>query len=541
MSNRIEHFRLSRAVLLLILSLMLVGQASANASSIKTAGQSPQSEWQPLLADVTTNRVYEDSKTFVDLIPWQAPARIIANYRALPCQPDCDPAWLRLFVQSNFREPPSPEARLDEPSDTPVAQHIRNLWPVLTRDPEDSQQGPLSTLVALPHRYVVPGGRFNEMYYWDSYFTMLGLATSDRFDLVRDMVANFAWLIDTYGFVPNGNRTYFLSRSQPPFFAAMVRLLAKHDGPQVYSRYLPELQQEYYFWMRGAPDLDPGQAGDRVVRTADGTLLNRYHGGKNLPRPESYAADRETAAKSDRPAPIVYGNLRAAAESGWDFSSRWLADGAHLTTIDTRNILPVDLNSLMANLEHTLARAWQIEGDSQRAAHYRERMQKRRHALDTLFWSTAEGYYSDYDWQQQKPTDRLTAATSFPLFFGLASQDHADAVARVLRQRLLRPGGLVTTPRNTGQQWDAPNGWAPLQWAAVKGLRRYDHPALARQIARRWISTNLTVYRQTGKLVEKYNVVSPGVGGGGEYSLVDGFGWTNGVLLQLLELYPQTR
>ena len=542
MDNRIRHLGSTPATLLLVLlALTLTGHASADVMPIKTAGQSPQSEWQPLLEDVTTHDVYKDNKTFVDLIPWRAPAQIMADYRALSCQPTCTNAWLRSFVQANFSQPPSPAARLDEPPGTPVAQHIRDLWPILTRAPENSQQGPWSTLVALPYRYVVPGGRFNEMYYWDSYFTMLGLAASDRFDLVRDMVADFAWLIDTYGFVPNGNRTYYLSRSQPPFFAVMARLLARHDGQQIYTRYLPELQQEYYFWMHGAHDLAPGQAGERVVRTADGTLLNRYHCGKNLPRPESYAADQETAEKSDRPAPVVYGNLRAAAESGWDFSSRWLADGSHLATIETRNILPVDLNSLMANLERTLARAWQIKGNSQRAAHYRVRMQKRRHALNTLFWSTAGGYYSDYAWSEQKPTDRLTAATSFPLFFGLTNQTHADAVARTIRQRLLRQGGLATTTRNTGQQWDAPNGWAPLQWIAVKGLRRYNHPALARQIARRWIRTNLAVYHQTGKLVEKYNVVSPGSGGGGEYSLVDGFGWTNGVLLQLLELYPQTR
>ncbi|RKR07399.1 alpha,alpha-trehalase [Kushneria sinocarnis] len=538
MNHHLRGLRQGHLALLLSLWLALAGCAGTGTQPIKTAADSPEPTWQPLLADAALHHVYEDGKTLVDMIPERPMPAILADYRALPCQPDCNTGEISAFMQQNFREPPTPDERLSEPENTPVVQHIRNLWPVLTRSPEDSRQGPLSTMVALPHRYVVPGGRFNEMFYWDSYFTMLGLAANDRYDLVRDMVANFAWLIDTYGFIPNGTRTYFLSRSQPPFFAAMVNLLAEHDGDEVYTRYLPQLEQEYEFWMRGADRLAPGQAGERVVRLPDGTLLNRYFGGENRPRPEAYAAEIETAAQSDRPAPVVYGNLRAAAESGWDFSSRWMADGEHLATLETRDILPVDLNSLMANLENTLAQAWQVAGNRERAAHYRDRVQVRQQALNTVFWS-AQGFYSDYAWSRQAPTGRLTAATSFPLFLGLATPSHADGVAQAIQTRLLKPGGIVTTPRNTGEQWDAPNGWAPLQWAAIRGLRRYGHEALAERIARRWIDTNVSVYRRTGKLVEKYNVVSPGVGGGGEYDVVDGFGWTNGVLMQLLELYPQ--
>ena len=179
---------------------------------------------------------------------------------------------------------------------------------------------PHSSLVPLPHRYVVPVGRFREIYYWDSYFTMLGLEQSGRHDLVVDMVQNFAWLIDTFGHVPNGNRSYYLSRSQPPFFAAMVELLAERDGERVYATYLPQLAREYAFWMDGVARLAPGSAYRRVVRLKDGTILNRYWDDRETPREESYREDIETARTSTRPAHEVYRNLRAAAESGWDFS-----------------------------------------------------------------------------------------------------------------------------------------------------------------------------------------------------------------------------
>ncbi len=179
--------------------------------------------------------------------------------------------------------------------------HIDALWSVLERPPDPPQ--PNSSLLPLPYRYVVPGGRFREIYYWDSYFTMLGLEQSGRHDLVVEMVKNFAYLIDRFGHVPNGNRSYYLSRSQPPFFAAMIELLAQREGESVYATYLPELSREYEFWMDGAARLAPGSAYRRVVRLEDGTVLNRYWDDRETPREESYREDVETARLSTRPAP----------------------------------------------------------------------------------------------------------------------------------------------------------------------------------------------------------------------------------------------
>ncbi|WP_240410353.1 trehalase family glycosidase [Hymenobacter oligotrophus] len=186
-----------------------------------------------------------------------------------------------------------------------IRRHLDTLWTVLQRQPQDSV-GPHASLLPLPKPYIVPGGRFREVYYWDSYFTLLGLRESGRTPLMRSMVDNFASLIGRYGFVPNGNRTYYLTRSQPPLFALMVQLLAQAQGDTVLRRYHPQLLQEYAYWMAGADSLLPGQATRRVARLPGGEVLNRYYDSGDYPREESYAEDVATAAKSAQPKPVFY-------------------------------------------------------------------------------------------------------------------------------------------------------------------------------------------------------------------------------------------
>jgi alpha,alpha-trehalase len=293
--------------------------------------------------------------------------------------------------------------------------------------------------------------------------------------------------------------------------------------------------------MEGSASLAPGAAHRRVVRLADGTLLNRYWDDRDTPREESYRNDVETARQSGRPAAEVYRNLRAAAESGWDFSSRWLADGRNLATIRTVELVPVDLNSLLYALEQTLARAYQATAQPAEATRFTERALERRRAIHRYLWNARSGIFEDYAWRDRARTGRVTAATLYPLFAGVATAAQADAVARVAERELLEPDGLATTTVRTGQQWDAPNGWAPLQWIAIEGLNRYGQRPLARRIAHRWIRENVDYYERTGKLVEKYDVTGDAAAGGGEYPLQDGFGWTNGVLRRLLAVYPEAR
>lgn len=497
--------------------------------------QSPADRYQELFVAVQREAVFADSKTFVDCRPLQAPEDILAAYRRACGQPGFD---LAAFVQQHFmREPPAAQGYVSPPGQH-MAEHIDGLWDVLTRHP--GRHPPRGSALALPHAYVVPGGRFVEMYYWDSYFTMLGLSASGRQDLLHAMTDNFAYLIDTFGHVPNGTRTYYLSRSQPPVFALMAEL-CEHCHGQGAAHYLPQLLREHAFWMEGADTLAPGQAHRRVLCLPDGAVLNRYWDERDTPREEAWREDVATAALSDRPAQAVYRDLRAAAESGWDFSSRWLAHMPHetnrlrvLASIRTTAIVPVDLNALLYKLEMSIAQHCRAAGDAQQAQEFEQRAARRQEAISTWLWHEHAGAFLDFDWQARTPRERLNAATLVPLFTGCASPAQAAAVADKVHRRLLAPGGLATTEIDSGEQWDRPNGWAPLQWMAVKGLEAYGQQALADEIRTRWLRTVGEVYGRDGKLVEKYALrqvplqASSG-GGGGEYPLQDGFGWTSGV------------
>lgn len=491
-----------------------------------------------LFAAISAAHIFADAKTAADAVPDRAPGDLLAAYEQAKAQSGFD---LNSFVAQHFLVPQQRLVSYRRHQDESVREYIDGMWDVLSRPPD--RPPAYSSLLPLPESYVVPGGRFRELYYWDSYFTLIGLSESGRFDLLRGTVRDIASLIDGYGHMPNGSRTYYLSRSEPPFFALMVDLLARHDGPGAYTNFLPQLQREYDYWMEGADGLAPGTAHRRVVRLADGTVMNRYWDDRDTPRDESYPQDIATAAASDRPAAEIYRNLRAGAESGWDYSSRWLADGHTLTTIHTTDLLPVDLNSLIAHLQQTLAHAYGLRGDQAQAQRYAQLATERIAAIRRVLWDPAQGAFFDYDWKKQALSPVLSVATMVPLFLEAATPEQARMVAATARARLLRAGGLVTTEQATGQQWDAPNGWAPEEWMAIMGLARYGQDDLAREIAARWTARVVTTYQKSGVLLEKYDVVDPSVSpmggaGGGEYPMQIGFGWTNGTLLGLMNRYP---
>jgi alpha,alpha-trehalase len=408
--------------------LLAVGVATHGIAS-QAAGQieTPSQLYGQLFEDVQMQRVFPDSKTFVDAIAKDAPAIIVQRYNEERGKPGFD---LAAFVARNFTVQQPPASGYHSIPGQDVCSHIDALWSVLARKPDRAD--PRSSLLPLPYPYVVPGGRFDEIYYWDSYFTMLGLAQSGRHDLALNMVRNFVSLIMRYGHVPNGNRTYYLSRSQPPLFAAMVELIADEapDRGAIYAEFLGALGEEYAFWMEGAGSLAPGSAHRRVVRLKDGTLLNRYWDDRDMPREESYREDVNTAKAAGRPPAEVYRNLRAAAESGWDFSSRWLGDGMTLSTIRTTELVPVDLNSVMVQLETTLAKAYTATRKPERAAEFNARAELRRLAVRRYLWDAEVGVFTDYLWREGKPSGTVTAATLAPLFFGLATRRRRNASRR---------------------------------------------------------------------------------------------------------------
>lgn len=489
-------------------------------------------ELMPLFQDVQMASVFKDGKTFVDCTPKQSTAQIESLYAS---QKTDEGFNLKDFVLLHFEMPKSFSPVNQLQSQTNIEQHIYNLWPLLTRRPDEAR----GSLIPLPYPYIVPGGRFGEVYYWDSYFTMLGLRESGLHDMIENMVNNFTHLIQTIGYIPNGNRTYYIGRSQPPFYALMVALLADINGKQLLPTYLGPLLKEYDYWMKGAALINnTNTAAEQVVLMPGGELLNRYWDTHDTPRPESYREDVELTHHSAQPANELYRNLRAGAASGWDYSSRWFKHNDDFGSIHTSRIVPVDLNSLLYYLEQTIAAAQEQAGNLAQSAQFRQFAENRKIAIRKYCWNAEKQFYVDYDLDAACPKQAVTLAGMVPLFFNLASQQEADAAATIIEQQFLKPGGLVTTLAETGQQWDAPNGWAPLQWMAVLGLENFGHHKLATTIAQRWIALTTAVFNRTGKLMEKYNVINTQLeAGGGEYEGQDGFGWSNGVLLALCKKY----
>ncbi|MBX3428308.1 MAG: alpha,alpha-trehalase TreF [Hyphomonadaceae bacterium] len=460
------------------------------------------------------------AKDWADANPRRPVAEIVAAYRN---EAPSSATELLGFVNTWFDLPGEVTAMCEGAT---VEAHIEETWAALIRPPLPTRSA--DSFLPLPYASIAPGGRFRECYYWDTYFTLLGLR--DRPEIILAAANNCRWQIERYGFVPNANRTYYLTRSQPPLFFKIVELLASVAGEQVVPNYLPALIQEHGFWMDGAASLAAVGAHRRVVRLPNGALLNRYWDDSDCPREEAYHPDVELASVApNRVNTDIHREVRAACESGWDFSSRWLARQGELSSAITSSILPADLNSMLYGLEVFIAAGLARQGDTERAADYDAKAAARREAMCTYLWSEALGAFDDFDWTEGQLRGALSAAVTAPLFFGVSTPEQARATATLVESELLAAGGILTTIEQTGMQWDAPNGWAPMQWFAVEGLSRYGFIALADEIRKRWVRVVEQVFRHTGRLVEKYDVLTMCPGGGGEYALQDGFGWTNGV------------
>lgn len=494
-----------------------------------------------LFHDVQMARIFADSKTFADAFPKNSWTEIYIDYQHAKKTAHFN---LTDFVHQHFVLPQNIVLTKDTDTDS-VQSYIASLWPKLEKKPDILS---LSSLLPLSHPYVVPGGRFREIYYWDSYFTALGLNASNRQDLIKSMILNFIDLQNTLGCIPNGNRSYYNSRSQPPVLGLMVEMYLKTipaNDVQTRKQFLQVcvqgLAKEYQFWMEGKEQLCQGlTAIKRVVKMPNGLSLNRYWDDSTQPRPESYREDIEAAEnipfsqRSD-----FYRNIRAGCESGWDFSSRWLADLSDLSTIQTTHIVPVDLNSLLHKLESLLSQFYaelDDQGLSIKFAHY---AQNRSDAINQYLWDDQSFFYHDFDFVKGKSTPTQSLAACVPLFSHIASNIQAKYIADKLEQSFLMEGGLVTTLSESGQQWDAPNGWAPLQWFAVVGLTHYGFDCLSQKIVNRWIAAVEQQFNTDNNMMEKYNVQhSRSLAKGGEYEVQHGFGWTNGVSLAFYSLLP---
>lgn len=481
-------------------------------------------EIQALFDHVQRAQIFEDQKMMTDAVPMFPVSEINAEYEKKKNSEGFD---LKDFVMANF-DFLGAKISIQREDQLPIEQHIERLWDELTRTAYEEK----GTLLKLPKPYIVPGGRFNEFFYWDSYFIMLGLQVSGRTEMMENIIENCSYLIQNVGFVPNASRTHFLSRSQPPYFSLMLDLLfeTKNDE-KIYTQYHDTLEKEYAFWMNGEEWLENNSSVKRVAKTKNGDILNRYYDAENSPRPESYLIDIED---SENAGEEFYRNIRSACESGWDFSSRWFADGEHIQTIETLNIAEVDLNCLLWHLEKTLAKSSALLNLPDKENYFTERAARRRQMINTYFWEENTECYKDYHLKKHKNTPSEHIAALYPLFLELADQTQAESVAKHMAEKLLYQGGLVTTTKKTGQQWDLPNAWAPYQWLGFKAMKNYGFDELAEKIKNNWCGNVERVYSNTGKLMEKYNALdTETIAGGGEYPNQDGFGWTNGVYLKL--------
>jgi alpha,alpha-trehalase len=403
-------------------------------------------------------------------------------------------------------------------------------------------------LLYLPRRYVVPGGRFNEMYGWDSYFIQRGLLRDGEVGLARDMTDNFVYEIRHYGTILNANRTYFLTRSQPPFLTRMILGVydATRDRRWLQST-LPSIDRYYAFWT-SPPHLVEANGLSRYFDAGEGpapeVLADERdaQGRTHYDRVREYYRTHETAdydasqfydRRADRLTALFYKGDRSMRESGFDPSNRFgpfSADIIHYT--------PVCLNVLLYRMEEDAAGIHAILGNGATAAEWRRRAQRRRTLIDRFLWDADAGLYFDYNFETRRRRGYEFATTFYPLWAGVASPAQARRVVSNL-SKFEAAGGVLTSTRTTGSQWDAPYGWAPLQVIAVDGLRRYGYDADADRLARKFVSLVVDDFVIHGTIVEKYDVLrrSSDLGGGLRFGYTSnevGFGWTNAAVLDLL-------
>ncbi|XP_030540312.1 probable trehalase isoform X2 [Rhodamnia argentea] len=458
---------------------------------------------------------------------------------------------------------PEPEGflpRVKNPAVRAWALQVHALWRNLSRRVDDAvrERPDWHTLLPLPGPVIIPGSRFREVYYWDSYWVIRGLLASKMYATAKAIVTNLVYLLEQYGHVLNGARVYYTNRSQPPLLSAMIRAIYErtHDVEFV-MKCLPALLKEHEFWTSGLHQIT-------IQDRQCSHNLSRYYAMWDKPRPESFTIDKESASNISGTSEKqkFYREVASTAESGWDFSTRWMRNPEDFTTLATTSIIPVDLNIYILRMELDISFFGKVAGNHNIAKHFLEASKAREKAVSTIFWNERMGQWHDYwlgnssscmegqHWDAAKQNQNVFASNFIPLWIDVFNSDKnlVDKVAKSLRSSgLLHPAGIATSLTNSSQQWDFPNGWAPLQHMIAEGLARSgssEARSLAEDIFIRWIRTNYVGYKKTGTMHEKYDVEKCGeFGGGGEYVPQTGFGWSNGVVLAFLEEFgwPEDR
>ncbi|KAM3921227.1 trehalase [Leptodactylus fuscus] len=512
-----------------------------------------------ILHHVQLAKIFNDDKHFVDMGLKDTPANTIKKFQSLLLRYKSGPIdreKLIEFVNTSFTHPgtefedwnpldwhekPKFLSHITDPALRSWAAHLHDLWKSLGRKINQNvkDQPELHSQIYVPNPVIVPGGRFIEFYYWDSYWVINGLLLSEMYDTARGMIENFLYMVDRYGFIPNGGRVYYLRRSQPPFLTLMMEsYMASTNNVTFLRENIHLLKKEYDFWMT--------QRRISVERNGKNYVLNRYYGSAGDPRPESYSKDYEMAAKlTGGENQTFYSELKAAAESGWDFSSRWFF-GSTNSLLDTKtsSVVPVDLNSILYRVEKALAKFYTDLEMHDEATTFSTAHSQRLEAVQAVLWDETLGTWLDYNINETRRNPNFYPTNLTPLWASCYSDPSVvDKVISYLETcgALDYQNGLPTSLKNTGEQWDFPNAWPPLQHMVIEGLEKTQSKKakdIAFRLAQKWVTVNYEAYKKYNAMFEKYDVQGDGKpGGGGEYEVQLGFGWTNGVIMQLLDLY----
>lgn len=521
----------------------------------------------PLLHTIQMARIFKDSKTFVDMKMRfsidDTHSRFLTFMDDHDQAPDRDavkgfldetfePAGQEFepWIPNDWTKNPKILDQIKDPNYREWATTLNRVWKDLGRKMRDvvKTNSDMYSIIWVPNPVIVPGGRFREFYYWDSYWIVQGLLHSEMNNTVRGMLDNFAYIVENYGKIPNGGRIYYLNRSQPPLFLPMVKLYLDYTNDMDYLRKrISTYEKEFAYWLREHV---------RVIEVDGKKYSMAFYGHDGIgPRPESYSEDVDTAKhlKDPEQKDIFYSELKAAAESGWDFSSRWFikesTDKGNLTNTHTRAIVPVDLNSILHWNARLLAE-WHVQlGNDDKAKYYATIADTWLDAIEEVLWHEEVGVWLDYDASNNNRRDHFYPSNLAPLW--TRSYRHKNSTSDDHRIRLvlkyldnmnvIYPGGIPTSREHTGEQWDFPNAWPPLQHIVIVGLSQTNVPEakrLALEIAQSWIQSNYRAFNDTLSMFEKYDAtVSGGHGGGGEYEVQLGFGWTNGVVFDLLRRF----
>ena len=378
-----------------------------------------------------------------------------------------------------------------------VLKYIEDYWPKLIRENKKD----VRSLIGLPKAYIVPtdaGDIFQEQYYWDSYPVVRALIGHPKYSkLAIGMVENLLYMMDRFGIIPNASRFYFLSRSQQPLLSSMVWMVFDKTRDRDWFKKAIKFAEDEYnnIWMGKTP-----LANFRLTESG----LCRYYDVNAL-------------------------DVLAEAESGWDMTSRF--SGKCL------DYLPVDLNCLLYLYEEDLSKAYELFGDKKKEKKYKEAARKRAQLINELMWDERSGYYYDFNFVKNQRSRLITVAGVYPLNVGIATLKQAKRVTVVIERVLQKNYGVVQSVKFVeNKQWDFPNGWAPLQLRTVEGLMRYGLNKLAKRLITKWLSLNIEVFKKTGFLWEKYDVVHGGIGVPDRYPTPYGFAWTNAVFVTMVKM-----